>query len=358
MTFSLDLSGAALPILRALPPETAHRLTLKALAMGLGPSSVSESDPKLAQTLWGLRFENPVGIAAGFDKNAEAPLALLRLGAGFVEVGAVTPRPQAGNPQPRLFRLPEDRAVINRMGFNNEGLEAVRARLQALPRERGIIGANLGANKDAQDRMENYETVMRGLWGACDFFTVNVSSPNTEKLRDLQGKPALSALLHRVVTARNELAAGVETPPPILLKVAPDLSEAEIADVAEVCLATGVDGVVATNTTISRPESLQSGHASEKGGLSGAPVFERSTEVLRALYRRTEGRVPMIGVGGIDGPDSAYAKIRAGASLLQLYTALVYQGPSLIGRTVAGLSERLERDGFSHLKDAVGVDAS
>lgn len=352
------MTSLALPLLRALPPETAHRLTLKALSMGLGPQSAARPDPRLSQTLWGMRFDNPVGIAAGFDKNAEAPLALLGLGAGFVEIGAVTPRPQAGNPKPRLFRLGEDRAVINRMGFNNGGLAVAKARLAALPAlpaHQGIIGANLGANKDAADRMADYETVMRGLWGLCAFFTVNVSSPNTEKLRDLQGREALTALLSRVLAARDELA-GKSAKPPVLLKIAPDLSEAEIADVAAVCLETGVDGVVATNTTIARPESLRSPHAHEKGGLSGAPLFERSTEVLRSLYRLTEGKLPLIGVGGIDGPDAAYAKIRAGASLLQLYTALVYQGPGLIGRIAEGVSERLARDGFSNISEAVGVD--
>ncbi|MEO1331288.1 MAG: quinone-dependent dihydroorotate dehydrogenase [Pseudomonadota bacterium] len=352
------LRSFALAALQALPPETAHRLALRALAAGLGPRAATPPDPRLAVDLWGLSFPNPIGVAAGFDKNAEAPDALAAMGAGFVEIGAVTPRPQAGNPKPRLFRLAEDRAAINRMGFNNEGLARIAERLARRKSDsKTIVGANLGANKDSPDRRADYEQVLEGLWGLCAFYTVNVSSPNTERLRDLQGRDALTELLARMVFARDRLAAGsAGAKPPLLVKIAPDLSDAELADVAAVACETGLDGIVATNTTLARPASLKSPHASEKGGLSGAPLKARSTEVVRALARLTEGRIPIIGVGGIETAEDAYEKIRAGAALVQLYTALAYRGPELMPELTEGLSRLLDRDGFDTVAQAVGAD--
>ncbi|MBX2856063.1 MAG: quinone-dependent dihydroorotate dehydrogenase [Rhodobacteraceae bacterium] len=345
----------ALSALQALPPETAHRFALRALRLGVAPKA-RPSDPALAVNLWGLRFAHPIGVAAGFDKNAEAPDALLAMGAAFVEIGAVTPRPQAGNPRPRLFRLAEDRAAINRMGFNNRGLDAIAARLRLRQGPADFIGANLGANKDSDDRMSDYETVLRGLWGQVGFFTVNVSSPNTEKLRDLQGADALTELLTRVVAARDECAEAAKKPP-VLVKIAPDLSDAEIDAVARIALETKLDGIVATNTTLARPDTLCSPLAKESGGLSGAPLFERSTEVLRSLRRAVGGQVPLIGVGGVSTAADAYVKIKAGASLVQLYTALAYQGPSLLSEIAHDLAALVRSDGFSSVGEAVGCEA-
>jgi dihydroorotate dehydrogenase len=297
------------------------------------------TSPRLATTLAGLALPNPVGIAAGFDKNAEVVRAALAAGPGFLEIGAVTPRPQPGNPRPRLFRLAEDQAAINRFGFNNQGMEAVAPRLAA--RGAGIVGVNLGANKDAADRAQDYVTVLRRLYALADFFTVNVSSPNTEKLRDLQGRAALDMLLGRVMTARSELAkAELGGKKPIFLKIAPDLAQAEIADIAELALAHGLDGIIATNTTLAR-DGLASRHAGEAGGLSGQPLFARSTEVLGQLYRLTGGKVPLVGVGGVATAEQAYAKIRAGASA---------------GRIAQGLDRLLARDGFANIAEAVGAD--
>ncbi len=344
----LDRLGLA--AMRLLDPETAHRLALRALAMGLAPSPGPVTSPRLAGEVMGLALPNPVGIAAGFDKNAEAVGPALRLGFGFMEIGAVTPRPQPGNPRPRLFRLVEDRAVINRFGFNNEGMEAVAERLAAAPRT-GVVGVNLGANKDSADRAADFAAVLRRFAGLADFFTVNVSSPNTERLRDLQGPEALERLLGLCRDARDEAAPGA----PLLVKIAPDLSDEELAAVAKVALARGIDGIVATNTTLSR-EGLRGVHAGEAGGLSGQPLFARSTETLRKLARLTEGRLTLVGVGGIGSPEQAYAKIRAGARLVQLYSAMVYEGAGL-GATIAeGLDRLLERDGFGHVSEAVGAD--
>ena len=297
---------AGLRLLRCLDPETAHGLALKALAAGLGPKTGPVASPRLTTTLAGLALPNPVGIAAGFDKNAEVVRAALAAGPGFVEIGALTPRPQPGNPRPRLFRLTQDRAAINRFGFNNDGMEAARRRLAA-SRGAGITGVNLGANKDAQDRAADYVTVLRHLWDQADFFTVNVSSPNTERLRDLQGRAALDGLLGPVMAAKADLGGGK----PVFLKIAPDLSDPELADIAELALAHGLDAVIATNTTISR-DGLTSRHKDQAGGLSGQPLFLRSTEVVRQLFRLTGGAVPLIGVGGVATPEQAYAKIRAG----------------------------------------------
>jgi len=341
---------AGLRLMHWLDPETAHGLALRALNAGLGPKGGPVTSPRLATTLAGLSLPNPVGIAAGFDKNAKAVRAALAAGPGFVEIGAVTPRAQPGNPRPRLFRLAEDRAAINRFGFNNDGMVAVAPRLAAA-RGTGVVGVNLGANKDAEDRAQDYVTVLRHLWPHADFFTVNVSSPNTERLRELQGRAALDALLGRVMAAKADLG-GTQ---PVVLKIAPDLTEAELSDIADLALAHGLDGIIATNTTLAR-EGLASRHAAQAGGLSGQPLFAPSTEVLGRLYRLTGGKLALIGVGGVASPEQAYAKIRAGASAVQLYTAMVYQGIGLPGRIARGLDRLLERDGFANVAEAVGAD--
>lgn len=343
------LERAGLHLLHRFDPETAHGLALRALQLGLTPSAGTLTSPRLRTDLAGLVLPNPVGLAAGFDKNAVALRPLSRAGFGFIEVGGATPRAQPGNPKPRLFRLTEDRAVINRFGFNNDGMAAIVARLRDRPRD-AIIGLNLGANKDSENRAADFATVLANGGAHVDFATVNVSSPNTEKLRDLQGKEALSALLAGVMETRNAL----DRPIPIFLKIAPDLSEAEITDVAEVALASGIDGLIATNTTLDR-DGLTSRHAAEKGGLSGRPLMDKSTDVLARIYRETQGRLPIIGVGGIGSAQDAYTKIKAGASAVQLYSALTYQGLGLIPQIVNGLDTLLERDGFANIADAVGT---
>ena len=342
------IETVGLAALHRLDPETAHGLSLSALRCGLVPLPGVVASPRLKTTVAGLELANPVGLAAGYDKNAVALAALARAGFGFLEVGAATPRPQPGNPRPRLFRLSEDRAAINRFGFNNEGMAAIATRLAHRPRTLPI-GLNLGANKDSADRAADFARVLTVCGPVADFVTVNVSSPNTEKLRDLQGPAALSALLAGVMEAR----AGLARPIPVFLKIAPDLTPDELAGVAEVALASGLSGIIATNTTLSR-DGLQSGHRGEAGGLSGAPLFEKSTRVLARLSLLTEGRLPLIGVGGIGSAEQAYQKIRAGASAVQLYTALVYEGISLPGRVARGLDALLARDGFASVAEAVG----
>jgi dihydroorotate dehydrogenase len=338
-----------LAALRRLDPETAHGLAIRALRAGLVPLPGPVASPRLATDLAGMRLPNPIGLAAGFDKNAEALPALMRAGFGFIEVGAATPRPQPGNPRPRLFRLTEDRAAINRFGFNNEGAAAIAGRLATKPS--GVpVGLNLGANKDSDDRAADFARVMRVCGAHVDFATVNVSSPNTEKLRDLQGKAALKGLLEGVIAERGALPR----PIPVFLKIAPDLSGPELSDIAEIALETGVDGIIATNTTLAR-EGLASPHAGEAGGLSGAPLFRRSTRVLAELSRLTDGHVPLIGVGGISTAEDAFAKIRAGASAVQLYTAMVFGGISLAARIARGLDAILAREGFANVAEAVGT---
>ncbi|MGR3322571.1 MAG: quinone-dependent dihydroorotate dehydrogenase [Pseudooceanicola sp.] len=346
MKFAERLGLAAL---HRVDPETGHTLALKALRAGAVPLPGFVSSPRLRTVVAGLQLPNPVGLAAGFDKNAEALAPLSRAGFGFIEVGAVTPRPQPGNPRPRLFRLSEDRAVINRFGFNNDGMEAVRDRLAARPRD-AVIGLNLGANKDSEDRMADFAKVLEHCGTYLDFATVNVSSPNTEKLRDLQGKDALAQLLAGVMRARD----GLIRPLPVFLKIAPDLDGAGLADVAEVAMTTGVDGIIATNTTLSREGLRTPGAADIAGGLSGAPLFQRSTRVLAHLSHLTDGKLPLIGVGGISSPEDAYAKICAGASAVQLYSALVYHGMSLGAEIARGLDKLLLRDGFENVAQAVG----
>lgn len=341
-----------LAALHRLDPEQAHGLALAALRRGLVPLPGPVTSPRLATTLAGLALPNPVGLAAGFDKNAVALAALARAGFGFLEVGAATPRPQPGNPRPRLFRLTEDHAAINRFGFNNDGAEAIAARLAARPRD-AVIGLNLGANKDSPDRAADFAAVLRRCGPLVDFATVNVSSPNTERLRDLQGKAALAALLAGVMETR----AALPRPIPVFLKIAPDLDAAGLEDVAEVALSSGIDAVIATNTTLSR-DGLKSAHRGEAGGLSGAPLFERSTRTLARLSHLTEGRLPLVGVGGIGSAEDAYAKIRAGASAVQLYTAMVFQGIGLAARIARGLDALLVRDGYRTLAEAVGSGRS
>ena len=337
-----------LAALRRMDAERAHDLALRALQMGLAARPGPVTSPRLAVRLAGLELPNPVGLAAGFDKDGRAVGPLMHAGFGFVELGAVTPRPQPGNPRPRAFRLPEHRAVINRYGFNNEGASALAARLAARPP--GVpVGVNLGANRDSADRAADYACALRAVAGACDFVTVNVSSPNTEGLRGLQRREALEGLLRDVVAARGTAVL------PVLLKVAPDLGPTELEDVAEAALTAGVDGIVATNTTLSR-EGVGGAHAAEAGGLSGAPLFERSTRVLARLSVLLDGRLPLVGVGGVASAAEAHAKIRAGASAVQLYTGLVYGGLSLAARIARGLDERLERDGFATVAEAVGTD--
>jgi len=345
----IDFFPLVRPAMSLLDPETAHALTLRALRMGFGPRTREAGPASLAIDLLGFHFENPLGIAAGFDKNGEVPDAMLAMGMGFAEVGTVTPLPQAGNPRPRIFRLPVHRAVINRLGFNNEGHQALKKRLEERRKRPGIVGVNIGANKDAADRIADYEAGIRAFEGLASYFTVNISSPNTPGLRALQNRAELENLIARVLAARRGKT-------PVLLKIAPDLGQDERADIADVALAQGLDGLIVSNTTIMR-EGLVSGlHAQETGGLSGAPLFAMSTAVLADMYRLTAGRLPLIGVGGISNGRDAYMKIRAGASLLQLYSALTYDGPGLIARLKRELASCLEADGFVHLKDAVGVD--
>jgi dihydroorotate dehydrogenase len=340
-----------LALLHRFDPERAHGLSLLALRAGLAPRPGPVQSARLASKLAGLNLPNPVGLAAGYDKNATALGALVKSGFGFVEVGAATPLPQPGNPKPRLFRLSQDRAVINRFGFNNEGAEAIAARLAAHPRGAVPVGLNLGANKTSTDRAADFARVLAVCGAHVDFATVNVSSPNTEKLRDLQGAAALSALLAGVMDTR----AGLSRRIPIFLKIAPDLNGDELAELAEVALAAGVDAIIATNTTLSR-DGLTSAHKGEAGGLSGAPLFEKSTRVLAQLSQLTEGRLPLIGVGGVGSADQAYAKIRAGASAVQLYSALVYGGLSLVGEIAHGLEALLARDGYDNIAQAIGTN--
>ena len=339
------LEQIGLRILRGFDPERAHGLALRALNTGLGPRGGPVTSRRLATTLAGLSLPNPVGLAAGFDKNATALHALSRTGFGFLEVGAATPCPQIGNTKPRLYRLTQDAAAINRFGFNNEGMGPIADRLA--PRPSGaVIGLNLGANKDSGDRAADFARVLAHCGPHIDFATVNVSSPNTEKLRDLQGKAALAALLSGVMQAN---VTGI----PIFLKIAPDLNSDELAEVAEVANASGLSAIIATNTTLSR-DGLTSAHRDQTGGRSGEPLFEKSTRVLAKLSTLTD--LPLIGVGGVGSAEHAYAKIRAGASAVQLYTALVYGGISLAEDIARGLDDLLERDGFANVADAVGTD--
>jgi dihydroorotate dehydrogenase len=334
-------------LLRQLPAETAHQMTL-ALASAAGPllPSPTPDDARLGVKAFGLSFPNPIGLAAGFDKDARIPGAMAKFGFGFVECGTVTPRPQAGNPRPRLFRLSEDQAVINRMGFNNGGMEAAAANLKAR-RGRGIVGINIGANKDSADRIKDYALCFERLAPLADYVTVNVSSPNTPGLRGLQNKDELTRLLSTLVEAR-----GRHGHKPLLLKIAPDLDASAMDEIADVVRASGIEGLIVSNTTIARPP-LQSRHAKEAGGLSGKPLFAASTTVLKEMRQRLGDAVTLVGVGGVASGADAYAKIRAGASLVQLYSALAFQGPGLVTRIKRDLLACLARDGFANVTEAV-----
>jgi dihydroorotate dehydrogenase len=348
------LYRTALTLFSGLDPEQAHRLAIAALRLGLVPGNGGPHPACLRQTVFGRVFDNPVGLAAGFDKDGEVFAPALKLGFGFVELGSVTPLAQPGNPRPRLFRLMPDRAVINRMGFNNQGAAAMARRLSGRDRGRGIVGVNLGKNKEQADAAADYAAGTRALGALADYLVVNVSSPNTPGLRALQGREPLRELIAAVLAARADLR--LETPPPLLLKVAPDLAASDRADIAEVALDSKLDGLIVGNTTIARPAGLDPRHAGEPGGLSGRPLFAPSTEILRDFYRLTQGRLPIIGVGGVAGAADAYAKIRAGATLVQLYSALVFEGPGLVRRIKQGLAELLERDGFTSITQAIGAD--
>jgi len=338
------------PLLFALDAETAHRLTLRAIAAaprGAPPAS----DPRLARHLLGLEFPNPLGLAAGFDKNGEVADAALGLGFGFVEVGTVTPRPQIGNPRPRVFRLPRDHAVINRLGFNNDGFDAVERRLRRRHRG-GIVGVNVGANRDSANRAADYTAGVTRFAAIADYLTVNISSPNTPGLRDLQERSALNDLLTRVEEARRAAAR----PTPILVKIAPDLDDAAVAAIVDATIAAGIDGIIVTNTTVARVGLNETRRAKEEGGLSGRPLFRRSTVILAKARKRAGNRLVLVGVGGVDSAETAWSKIAAGADLIQLYTGMVYAGPRLPARILAGLAERLDRERVASIADVVGSE--
>jgi dihydroorotate dehydrogenase len=346
----------ARPLLHALDPEQAHELTLKALEAGLYPRAAGVDDPRLALELWGMRFCNPFGLAAGFDKDARVAQAVLAMGFGHTEVGTLTPRPQAGNPRPRIFRLSGDKAIINRLGFNNAGHAAALVRLKR-PLA-GIIGVNVGANRDAVDRASDYVAGICAFSEVAAYLTVNVSSPNTPGLRDLQAPAQLDSLLQRVLAAREELVAAGKPRRPIVVKLAPDIAEADLPGIVEVIVARGLDGIAVGNTTLARTGLAEPRQGAEPGGLSGRPLFHRSTVVLARAHQLARGAVPLIGIGGIDSGAAAVAKIEAGATLLQLYTGLVYEGPALISRLKSELLAHLKRDGYARVGDAVGRRAA
>ena len=347
----------SLPLLRWFDPEDAHRMAIHGLRL-LPPVKSRADDHKLAVRAFGLNFPNPIGMAAGFDKSAEVPDALLRLGFGFVEIGTVTPKPQGGNPRPRLFRLERDEAVINRMGFNNDGAEAALHRLAARAHHGGIVGVNVGANKDSSDRVADYVKLIETFAPVASYFTVNVSSPNTPGLRNLQQSAALDDLLAKVIDARERVRKNAGDSP-VLLKIAPDLSLTELDDVVHIARSRRVDGMIVANTTLARPSSLrEQASANEQGGLSGRPLFRLSTRMVAETYVRTEGAFPLIGVGGIDSGGAALTKIRAGASLIQLYSSLVYKGLGLVDDIKNDLASTLLRTGRDSLSEIVGADAA
>jgi dihydroorotate dehydrogenase len=347
----------SLPLLRWFDPEDAHRMAIHGLRL-LPPMRARPDDSKLAVRAFGLNFPNPIGMAAGFDKSAEAPDALLRLGFGFVEIGSVTPKPQGGNPRPRLFRLERDEAVINRMGFNNDGAEAVLRRLASRAHLGGIVGVNVGANKDSADRVADYVKLIETFAPVASYFTVNVSSPNTPGLRNLQQSAALDELLAKVIDARERVRKNAGDSP-VLLKIAPDLSLTELDDVVHIARSRRVDGMIVANTTLARPSTLrETNRAREQGGLSGRPLFRLSTRMVAECYVRAEGAFPLIGVGGIDSGGAALTKIRAGASLIQLYSSLIYKGLGLVEDIKNDLSSTLLRTGRDSLSEIVGADAA
>lgn len=346
------------PLLHLLAPEAAHGVAIWALKHGLSGGARESNDAILATRVWGLAFPNPIGLAAGFDKDAEVMDAMLALGFGFAEAGTVTPLPQPGNPKPRLFRLDEDNGVINRFGFNSKGLDHFSEKLRAR-RGRGatgIVGANVGKNRDATDASSDYVKGIERVCAHADYLVCNVSSPNTPGLRNLQARAEIEALIQRVLEARAKSAPDAAHPPPMLAKVGPDLDEQQVRDIADVALTTKIDGLIVGNTTITRPPGLRSAHAKETGGLSGPPLMALATKCLLDMYRLTGGKIPIIGCGGVASGADAYAKIRAGASLVQLYSALVFHGPELVGRIKADLAACLRADGFKSVAEAVGAD--
>lgn len=360
-----EVASAIGPMIRLLDPEAAHNVGIWAAKSGLMPTETRPDPACLATTVWGREFKNPLGVAAGFDKDAEVFEALLGMGFGFAEVGSITPLPQPGNPKPRMFRLPELGAVINRYGFNSKGVDDAAERLSAYRRslltepwrEVGLLGINLGKNKESEDAAADYCVGVAKLARYADYLVVNVSSPNTPGLRALQDRKALEGLVRKVKSARDSMRWGPAGPPPLLIKIAPDLTAADKSDIAAVALRTGVDGLVISNTTIARPAEVQAHeHGSEAGGLSGKPLFDMSTAVLSDMYRLTKGKLPIIGCGGVSNGYDAYAKIRAGASLVQCYTSFAYEGPRLVPMVKRQLQECLERDGFASVAEAVGAD--
>lgn len=354
----MRLYDFARPFLFKLDAETAHRATLKALKMGLVPPVPAVDHPSLKVALWNRIFPNPIGLAAGFDKNAEVIGPMFNLGFGFVEVGTVTPKPQIGNPRPRVFRDPAFNAVINRMGFPNEGMAVFKDNLSAFlstkPRPTGVIGVNIGMNKDQTVPAKDYTMLVRMLGPMADYLTINISSPNTPGLRDLQQREALTELITAVQEERSKSCG--QHPPPLLVKLAPDLSEPQLAEIALALVDLKIDGVILTNTTLSRSADLPASFATQKGGLSGAPLTEKSTDTIRNFYRLTKGSIPIIGAGGVMSGLDAYAKIRAGASLVQVYSGMVFHGPALVRQINSELMALLRRDGFRTVLDAVGAD--
>lgn len=349
-----DLAG---PALLAFDPERAHQMSLQALEKGIYPRDSTPDDTRLAVTMAGLRFPNPLGIAAGFDKDARVPDAVLGMGCGFAEIGTVTPLPQDGNPQPRVFRLIRDRAVINRLGFNNGGHGAALSRLENRRARGGIVGVNIGANKDSADRTGDYVAGIDAFQDLATYFTVNISSPNTPGLRDLQAPAALDELLSRVMVARDRHAGRGEPRRPIVVKIAPDIAEDDVTPICDRLLAHKVDAVAVSNTTLSRPALTDATTARETGGLSGRPLFHRSTVMLARVHQATHGAVPLIGIGGIDSPATALAKIEAGATLIQLYTGLIYEGVGLIRRIKTHLADHARTHGLASISDATGSRA-
>lgn len=339
-----------------LAPEDAHELTLRTLERGVYLRPRGAEPTSLGVSLWGLDFPNPLGIAAGFDKDARVPDAVLGLGCGFAEIGTVTPRPQSGNPKPRVFRLVADHGLVNRLGFNNAGHAAALKRLHSRPK-RGIVSVNVGANKDSADRTADYVAGVRAFYDVASMFTVNISSPNTPGLRDLQAPAALDELLSRIMAARKELIDAGNPFRPIAVKIAPDIAADDIGPITERLLAHHVDAIAVSNTTLAR-SGLRDPAASESGGLSGRPLFHRATAMLARVYVATEGRVPLIGIGGIDSPETALAKIEAGATLIQLYTGLIYEGPPLIGAIKAGLAEAVSKAGVASIGALTGRKAA
>jgi dihydroorotate dehydrogenase len=346
------LFGLGQAMLLAFDPERAHELVVKSIELGLYPRADGPDDKRLKQTVFGLDFPNPIGIAAGFDKNARVPRQILEMGFGFAEIGTVTPRAQAGNPTPRVFRSHADRAIVNRLGFNNEGQAAALKRLRNRPR--GIIGVNLGAGRDSKDRIADYVSGIELMAPVASYFTINISSPNTPGLRDLQAPRKLDALLGKIQDARAKLGRDA---PPLLVKLAPDLADADLPEVVGVIEANGADGIIISNTTLARDGLLDNAFAREAGGMSGRPAFLRTTRALARVYQLTQGRLPLVGVGGIDSGDAALAKIEAGASLIQLYTGLVFEGPGLIGTIKRALVDAMDAENCETLKPLVGRSA-